>query len=64
MCYVDFMARPGRYLTIFFPEELLGQIEEFWHAERLPTRVQAIRILLERQLTERRLLGAGKKKGA
>lgn len=32
------------------PEELLSRVEEYWHAERHPNRMAAVRALIEKGL--------------
>ena len=41
---------PGTYLSLFVPEILMDQIERFRYRQKVPSRVEAIRMLIGRGL--------------
>jgi metal-responsive CopG/Arc/MetJ family transcriptional regulator len=46
-------------VNVLFDDALLKQIEEYWHANRIPSRTEAIRVLVKAGLGKK----PAKKKG-
>lgn len=58
---LQMMAQPGQYLSVFIPEKMFKQIERFRYQKQIPSRVEAIRMLVSRGLIYERLGVASKK---
>ena len=46
-------AQDGRYVPILFPNELIKRIDDFQFSNRLRSRADAVRVLIEQSLKQK-----------